>query len=358
MTEEFEYNQHKYNRKSLSDKKDKLDISHISSKPESIYKFYAINEYSTDALEKGYIYTSHPFELNDCLDSSLFLLGSNRPLGFDVYERFLGDVFETKGELVEFYKNDNKIDGPYGQGYLSLMWPILTDKFGVISMTTQDKSNLMWPHYTQEKGFQIKFKTEALESSLIEKNPDAECYGLFPINYSKNLNPIDISDFQTLHVPFLYMTNVKSESWQYEDEWRFVISKERMGVPFSKAGLDPRPDMGVDSTRRRILYDKNIVEEITLGHNFFTGKEFELDRSLEIGFTIEPIAFEGNWNYGSHLKILAYIEKNLGDKLFLSSRKFESDDDGVPYLIRTKERFEIENIGGNKYLLIRTNEFY
>jgi hypothetical protein len=34
------------------------------------------------------------------------------------------------------------------------------------------------------------------------------------------------------------------------------------------------------------------------------------------------------------------------------------DENGTPYLNRTKERFEIENIGGNKYLLTRTKEFY
>ncbi|MFH6767478.1 DUF2971 domain-containing protein [Gaetbulibacter aquiaggeris] len=352
MIEQYEYNGYQYKRESIKNEDDKLDIVHNKDKPESVYKYYAMSKHSVDALINGYIYTSHPFELNDCLDSSIFLLGSSKPLGFKLYEKFLGEIFNSKEELIEYYKNDNKEGGPFGLGYLSYMWPILTDKFGVISMTAEDKNNLMWPHYTQEKGIQIKFNTNSLESSIRNNMKMGECYGVYPINYSKDLNPIDISDFQTLHVPFLYMTNVKSNSWQYEDEWRFIISKELMGVPFSKAGLDPRADIGVDVTKRQIFYDKNIVDEITLGHNFFTGQEFKIDRTLKIGFTVEPIDSD------NHIKILAFIEQNLSDKLFLSSKKFEIDEKGSPYLKRTKERFNIENIGGKKYLLTRTKEYY
>lgn len=358
MKEEFDYNEHKYTRETFEDGSDKLEISHKKDKPESLYKYYGISKYSVDALIKGYFYASHPFELNDSLDSSLFLLGSSKKLDFELYQKFFGNVFNSNDKLVEFYNNDNKDVGPFGQGYLFHMWPVISDKFGVISMTTEDKNDLMWPHYTQEKGIQIKFNTNALESSLKENMSNGECYGVYPMNYSDKLTPIDVSDFKTLHVPFLYMTNVKSKSWKYEDEWRFIISKEQMGVPFSKVGLDPRADTGIDATRRQIFYEKEIVEEVTLGHNFFTGSEFIIDRVSESGITVEPINSKNNGSFKSHVKLLDYISKNLNDKLFLSSKKFELDENGTQYLNRTKERFEIENIGGNKYLLTRTKEFY
>lgn len=362
MKESYKYNNFTYeidySKKGLKG----FDISHNKTKPESIYKYYSISNYSVDAILKGYFYASHPLELNDHLDSSNFLLGSSEQLKFEYYESFMSGVYNSKEELETYYKNDSVgNDGFYAKGFITNLWQILSDKFGIISLTSKDKNNLMWPHYTQEKGIQVKFNTIELEKSMSEKIGEGEgeeCLGLYPMNYSQDLSPIDISDFNKFYVPFLYITNVKSKSWQYEDEWRFIISKKNMGIPYSKAGLDPRQDHIVDKANRRAFYDKSIVEEVTLGNNFFTSREFIIDRKSNEEFTVIPIESDNNWNFKNHCKLLGYIECNLKDKLFYSGKCFHINEKGIPVLKRTKERLEIELIGDNKYSFTRTNEFY
>lgn len=359
MVEEHKFNGFSYR---MDDEKlgvEKFEVIHDKVKPENIYKFHGLSRHSVDALVNGYLYASHPIELNDTMDSSNFLLGSSKPLKFDVYKKFLGPIFNSEKELVSFYENDSKSnDGFFAKGYISQMWQVLTNIFGVISLTAQDQNNLMWPHYTQEKGFQIKFKTTEIEASVNKNLDSGDCFGLFPINYSEKLNPIDISDFRSLHIPFLYLTNIKSIPWCYEEEWRFIVSKEQMGVPYSKSGLDPRPDYQVKKENRYIHYDSSIVNEITLGSNFFNGREYKIDRTLNSGFTVEPIDSDKNWNYNHHVLLLKFICENYHDRLFYSGKTFEINKDGEPYLRRTKERFEIEAVYESKYLITRTHEFY
>jgi hypothetical protein len=359
MIEEHDFNGFTYKIDYSKNGRNNLDIIHGKTKPDSIYKYYGISDFSIDAILKGYFYASHPFELNDDIDSSNFLLGASKPLGYDHYESFLGEAYKDLNDLKSFYKEDSASnDGFFAKGFIAHLWQVMSSKLGIISLTSQDKSNLMWPHYTQEKGIQIKFNTIELEGSIKNNIKPDECFGLYPMNYTEKLHPLDISDFEKYFVPFLYLTNIKSKAWEYEDEWRFIISKNRMGVPYSKVGLDPRKDYDVIKENRRAYYDKNIIKEVTLGNNFFTGREFIIDRSLTIGFSVEPISGDKKWNYNNHVEILNHIEQNLKDKLFLSSKTFKIDDEGIPDLVRTKERFEIEKIGEIKYKLTRTHEFY
>ena len=356
MSQTYKYNGFTYKEVTANDGLT-CEIIHNILKPESIYKFYSISTFSVDALMKGYLYASHPYELNDSLDSSIFLIGARERLDFSFYEKFLGEAFETKEELLKFYEEEN-VAGYYSHGYISMFLETISNIFGVISLTGVDKNELMWPHYTQEKGFQIKFNTKKLELSMQKHAGDGNCHGLFPINYTDKLNPIDFSDFKNPTIPFYYATSIKSSKWHYEHEWRFLISKPQMGVPCSKSGLDPRKDYEGIKGNRYAFYDKDLVEEITLGHNFFTGREFAINKTNDSSFIVEPIDGKKNWNYKSHVDLLNYIESNLKDRLFYSGRKYEFDDNNVPYLTRTKERLEIEKVDVSKYKLTRTNEFY
>tara|TARA_R110002049_G_C9172462_1_gene562055 strand:- start:6405 stop:7487 length:1083 start_codon:yes stop_codon:yes gene_type:complete len=360
MEEKHEFNGFTYKLDSSKIGLQGFDINHDKTKPENIYKYYGISSYSVDAILNGYFYASHPMELNDHLDSSNYLLGASKPLEFRYYKNFLGELFKTEPEKLKLYFEEDSIglDGFFAKSFISQLWQVMSNKFGIISLTSQDKSDLMWPHYTNEKGIQIMFDTNELEVSVKQHIKTDECLGLYPMNYCEYLNPIDISDFKFFHVPFLYLTNVKRESWKYEDEWRFIISKQNMGVPYSKIGLDPRKDYEVNKENRRVFYDKKIIKEITLGNNFFTGREFNIDNSLKNSYIVEPIENKNNWNYQNHIDILDYIFQNLSDKLFYSGKTFKIDGGGVPYLVRTKERLVIEKLLDKKYKLIRTNEFY
>ncbi len=332
-------------------------LEHPKEKPESIYKYYGVSSFSVEALREGYFYASHPMELNDHLDSSNFLLGASKPLDIKYYKNFMGEAFDDEKELLEFYAKDSfSEDGFFAKGFIAQLWQVMSNIFGIVSLTTQDKNDLMWPHYTNEKGFQIRFNTAELETSVHANIGEGDCLGLYPMNYCKDLHPIDVSPFTQFRIPFLYLTNVKKDSWEYEDEWRFIISKQHMGIPYSKVGLDPREDYNGVKENRRAYYDKGIVQEITLGNNFFTGREFEIDRSDNRFMIVKPI--DGNWNYQNHVDFLNYVHDNLKGKVFYSGKTFVINDSGEPYLVRTKERIEIDRIAENTYQLVRTHDFY
>ena len=48
-------------------------VEHGWKTPEYLFKYYSFGKYSIDALINNYLYASHPYELNDILDSSRFL---------------------------------------------------------------------------------------------------------------------------------------------------------------------------------------------------------------------------------------------------------------------------------------------
>lgn len=349
----YTYNDFTYQEKGNKEN-DGVRINHNKPYPEKVHKFYPINSYSVDALVNGYFYASHTFELNDYLDSSPFLWYASKQLDFEFYDSFLGKDY-IKDELKEFYEVDTNRDN-LCKGYISKYFEVLSNIFGIISLTANENSLLMWPHYTQEKGLQLTFNAKALEVSLNDKIGNGECFGMFPMNYTSNLNPIDIYKFNSMHIPFFYATNIKSNKWEYEEEWRFLIGKTMMGVPYSKMGLNVNPDFITSPENRYTYYDNGIVEQITLGMNFFTTHDFNMEWLNEKQFKVSPIKSKNNLNYESHKKLLSYIYENLKEKIYHSGTKYELDENDTPFLIRTKERLEIERVAWDTYVFTRTKD--
>lgn len=349
--ERYSYNNFEYVKNYTTGE---FKILHNKQKPKNIFKFYAISKFSVDALINGYFYASHPIELNDSFDSTKFLLYSSQNLGIDYYERLIQDTM-TKEEIVTLYNSDINNEQKCNW-YISTHFDISTNLFGIISTTAKENNLLMWPHYTQESGFQIKFNTEKLEHSIQSKLTDEENYlGLFPINYCSKLSPIDISAFRAMFVPIYYATNVKTNKWEYEDEWRFVVGKQNMGVPYSKAGLDPRPDYFVRKENRYVYYDKELVEQITVANNFFNARNFEIEWLDARNVRVKPKNIESNWEFKNQILFLDYVIKNFSDKFYHSGVKYELENESI-ILVRTKEKMEI-NKKDDSYILTRTDIF-
>lgn len=184
---------------------------------------------------------------------------------------------------------------------------------------------------------------------------DEDYVGLFPINYCQKLSPIDISPFRAMFVPISYVTNVKTNQWEYEDEWRFIVGKQNMGIPYSKVGLDPRPDYIVQKENRYVFYDTKLVEEVTVANNFFNARNFEVEWLNAVNIRIKPRDIDSNWEYKNQVKFLDYIVENLSDKFYHSGTKYELDNNEM-ILIRTKEKMEIKK-KSDYYILTRTDTF-
>ncbi len=352
--EDYSYNGFKY-LKNYSPNIESPIIEHGKIKPENLFKYYSLSKFSVDALINGYLYASHPIELNDLLDSSPFLLYTSQKLDFVLYEKLYGQVIKNKEELKKLYNEDSSRES-LCKAYISTLWEVSTNLFGIISTSENEFSPLMWPHYTQEKGFQIKFKTEELEKNIQKNIPKHEQYiGLYPINYTEKLSPIDISPFQSLLVPLYYATNIKSKDWDYEKEWRLLVSKQNMGVPYSKRGLNVREDYHVNKKNRYVYYEKEIVEEITLGVDFFNSRDFKVEWLDSKNIKVKALKSDSNWEFDSLNIFMDYVFHNLKDKLFYSGVKYELDEENVHYLVRTKEKMEIQKVEENEYILTRTD---
>jgi len=328
-------------------------VEHDKIGPEYLYKYYPLFDYHVESLVNSHFYASHPFELNDILDSSLFLFFASQPIEFNVYEKFYDrkgkTAFDTKEELRDFYNKDT-INGC--TDYIFHVYGILSYKFGIISLSENENDPLMWPHYTQEKGFQIKFNSQLLADSIQKGLPNNGGYvGLFPMNYTERLEPIDISKFRGIKIPFIYSTNVKLDKWKYENEWRFIVSKPKMGVPSSKLGFSVLEDHDFNPRFRYINYGIESVESICLGMNFFPGRDFSVQKKSEMEYEVEPKQGE---NFCMYIKLLDFFIDSFKEKIFLSVVKKERDKDGTIFLKRSKERVEIERIGLAKYKILRT----
>lgn len=353
---EYKFNGFTYRSKEIS----KEIVDHNIEKPEYVFKFYALNENSVNALTDSYFYASHPYDLNDYLDSSPFLFWTSKPLDYDYYESFFGFIYpDNKEDLIKFYEEDITNES-LCKGYISKYWEVLSNKFGVVSITAKENNPLMWPHYTQEKGYQLKFKTEKIEKSIKETIENEEgnnqYLGFIPTNYTKDLVPIDISQFPNMSIPLYYITNIKSDNWSYESEWRFIVSKENMGIPFSKTGLSGREDYFVKKENRFAYYGKDLVEEITLGMSFFNTKEYDIKNIDGKNIEIKLKENNDNWNFKSQKDLLNYIFENLKDKLYYSGIKYEVNENNEYYLIRTKEKLEIEKKDETAFILTRTEK--
>jgi hypothetical protein len=330
-------------------------IEHGIQIPEYLFKFCSFRNYSIDSLINNYLYASHPYELNDILDSSRLLFFTSKPIEFTAYEKlYFGErkVFKTEEELIRFYEDD--IKNNCGE-YLSHLFAMYFDFFGVISLSEKEDNILMWPHYTQEKGFQIKLKSKLLMNSISDMlNSNDRLVGLFPINYAPKIPPIDVFRFRRFDIPLIYSSNVKLDNWDYEKEWRLLLSKPKMGVPFRKLGFSNLENQNFIPENRYIKYGIDAIDSLCLGMNFFSGSDFYIHWKGEREIEVEPRKEENH--YGWYMQFLNFIVETFYGKVYLSGIKYEMDFNGIPYLIRTKERVEITKLQESKYLIERTEE--
>lgn len=210
--------------------------------PEFLYKYYSLSPYNIDALQNLYLYASHPYELNDKFDCLEYLIDLDS-VEDDVIKSYFEKYDHTLKEI------EDKID--YFREQFKIAFPIsLFSSFGVISLTRNILNPLMWAHYASSNhGFAVKYNPKFFHEKVI---------GPFPINYQSEWLPIA---FKVPILAFLYQTNIKSDVWKHEDEWRFIGAGKDMSTPRFMEQKE-----FVDN--RKFSYRKEAVEEIILGNMF------------------------------------------------------------------------------------------
>jgi hypothetical protein len=256
---EFEYN----NRKYIAENKFRIeyDKNEECAIPESFTKYYALSEFSIDALLKNYLYASHPFELNDPFDC----FGERIDLTL-VKEEITSARFDKTDKVME----NKEIFGD------------LFESIGIISMTNSENENpILWANYTNKhKGFSVTYKKDAFNFEKIE--------GPFLVDYVDEFTKITCNTLDELLPQLLCLTMVKSVHWNQEKEWRFLYTNvEKMYTPTRDFG----DKIYKAKENRKYYLPKNSIKEIKLGFYFFDALnnfsinnlgEFVIDLSKEV----------------------------------------------------------------------------
>lgn len=310
-------------------------VEHPKQQPKSVFKYYSVSENSISAILNQYLFCSHPYNLNDSMDCSTLLWDFStltEPLFLKFYEQYgLSEEFE-----VDYEKDKNN-------GFTQikeLFFNFITNHAGIISLTPQPLHTLMWAHYSSEKGFMVELDWEIVKDNLKKENPNLNNYVFFPVQYVENLESIDFfgANFRSADVPFLYSVGVKRNDWAYEDEWRLISYAKGYGIPTSI--ISPFPNVP-GQQERKVHYPIEAIKSITLGKQFFNGKNVEK--------LLKPMTFQ--MKDVQELKLIDFMIEHFPDKIFLCG-EYETERT----FKRSSERVNIIKKDNNIFTVIRMNE--
>jgi hypothetical protein len=237
-----------------------------SKKPEptALFKYYNLNNNSVDAIINNYIYASHPKQLNDPIDSYCRLIQIN-DINSIIY--ILKGIKKPEYIKKEWHKDRKAFiqKVQFNYSYRAFM------DLGIFSLTSDPTNILMWSYYGKNSGFVVQYDIEELKKIF---SPSEIILGPFQINYQNKILPIPF-DLNNITLIFLYLTNIKSEKWQHEKEWRMIFRREKMYTP----GIDIPDPNGLIKNDRKFKVTNKAVKKIILGKNFFDQKEFQKNTS-------------------------------------------------------------------------------
>lgn len=285
--------------------------------PKSLYKYYSFTDYNMDALQKSYLYASSLMELNDPFDCMNNLV-STRNAPVDDLISFYKKLGHSKEEIIknpEFFRKELQVD--------FALW--LYSSYGVISMSSNHLNTQMWAYYAgSHRGFAVKLQLEKLPKTLA---------GPLPINYQKSWEAIDIGIGMPLS--FLFMTNIKSNAWKHEEEWRYIASGKNMSIPRYR-------DEEKYKNNRKFSYSKDAVEEIVLGWMFWDGMikksyddRFELIIDDKVKYKEQKLALL-NFIFTNSISISKIGLKEYSSRFELDTRPYSIEKTG-DYVFIMKE---------------------
>jgi hypothetical protein len=302
-----------------------VPIKHNKPQPAYLYKYYCLKNYNVNAVINHYLYAAQPCELNDKYDCSPYLIDYSK-CGLEFYlkkieefENICGKRTMDKATIEHYYHSPEK--WRLERHIANINRNLLFSLFRTISFSSEKNDMLMWTHYANNNGFMIK-----INPSLI--SPENLC-GPYPINYCKAFPTVeyDSSKPPAYFVP--YQSNIKSEAWSYENEWRYVY-----------CNLNSQDHK--NKINNRLYYDKNALIEIVLGYDFFDPIS-SITRC--IGFDVLNLKKKQKQkNRKLKRKLLNFIVES-GVKVFQTSVSIKD------YSLVTNE-ISIEKLGSNTFKII------
>ena len=159
-----------------------------------IYKYFNL-ERGTDFLNVPYMRISTPNSLNDPFESKY--ASSDLKAIEEIYRKYHKNHFK---QYVDKFKD-----------------------YGIISLTTNNDNLLMWSHYSDEhKGIVIGFDIDENDPSDFFYTPTTCRFE--KVKYSQSRQFEGIINENNLDEVKLHYSIIKSNEWNYESEYRFILS--------------------------------------------------------------------------------------------------------------------------------------
>lgn len=198
--------------------------------PEVLYKYYSLSEDNNlntmklQTLSEGKIYMSEIKDFNDPFDGKAFYYN---PKGLEDIER----LKIHKGRIIDDFTAFVKGTCFTANGVQSMpMWAHYSNnhKGFCVSYNVQEDLKL------QSGIFPVQYTEERLDvTSLLRKHAELICQKIDE-NVKQGEKTTIIEDLRIIYMALL-LYNVKHTSWNYEKEFRCIVSSKERGMPYIKA---------------------------------------------------------------------------------------------------------------------------
>ena len=234
--------------------------------PDTLYKYYYLNKNSIDVIKNNTLHFSHSFNMNDLMDGSFLI--------WDIDEMVADYMKKNNALPEEKIKYLRIIIQKFSNEYLKYL--------GTFCACENYTNDLLWSHYTNERGFCIQLDTKKIKESL--KNFTSY---FFPINYGE-LRQINLMNYclkreengQTFYdanIPIFYSLTNKEEFWEYEKEWRIVVRNKDFREFTNPQIMINEETKNIERENlklRNISFSPDIFKRIILSTLFFNNTRF------------------------------------------------------------------------------------
>jgi hypothetical protein len=171
---------------------------------------------------------------------------------------------------------------------------MLFETCGIISVTDSENDNpTLWANYADKhRGFSVTYNRDFLNNIAM---------GPFRIDYLKNFEKVMYNQ-QNINALILFLSTVKSMTWSYEKEWRFIgIGRHPMYIPFKDTGENKT----IGQQNRKLYLRKNSINGIKLGFSFFDDNNIYKNNLNEY-----IVNLNAERDKEIKIKLLTYVNRN------------------------------------------------
>jgi len=245
-----------------------IELDNTITPPNTLSKYFSLNNDNVNSLINRQLYASQPESFNDLFDSTFFSLDLSQITTEHILKLIPNSL---SNEDVELFKSDK---GRFEQKLRQTLFAFWNLRLGIVCMTANQTNQLMWAHYSNNRGFLVEYNYKLFPFNYT---------GPYPINYVPEIRKINIINTE-IDIGMLVNFLLKHEIWSYENEFRFLLFPDSHPT-FKTAGRFGYISSQHETQQRLIKYPEACIKKVVLGFNFFNNENI-IDKQ-DIEYTIE-----------------------------------------------------------------------